>query len=654
MVISRLHEQFPRDRAAGRRFTLRRVAAAAALSAALTGISVPPASAGPSAAERLSSFRSCDELRAYAAEAVRRGAIPVWQRRRASDQISDHLVVSTLPAATVASETASMTSSSETNVQEHGIDEPDTVETSGSHVFTVVGGTLRSLDAGENRPRLLDELALTERYGSPQLMLDHNNLLIIENGYGGPDAVMPGRSTVTLTKVDVSDPRRMRVVQSLTADGRYVSARGQGATMRVVIHTDAESVEVPAPGEDEPYLEGDALRAAAADHVMASASLPVPDTAVRRGAHGTYRHRWLAGCSDVEHPAEFSGLDVLSVLTLDLDRGVVPVDTDAVLTSGEDVYASQESLYVATTRWVPTAPGGWSGSQVTRIHRFAAGPRPVTTYRSSGSLRGTVLNSFAFSEKDGILRVATTERIDAEPATGTTQTESFVTALEERGPRLVRLGRVGEIGRGENVRAVRFIGDRAYVVTFRTTDPLYALNLSDPRNLRVTGELKIPGFSSYLHPIGDDLLVGIGQSADPNTGAVTGAQVSLFDVSDPARPRRLAQRDLGKYAYSPAEHDHHAFLWSPASATLAMPVVQRNVDGARGLVGFHVTRRGGFDEIGSVVHDLDGPRGVERAVVLGPRILTISASQIVSSRVRDLRRLGSLSFATPSNAADGR
>ena len=85
-----------------------------------------------------------------------------------------------------------------------------------------------------------------------------------------------------------------------------------------------------------------------------------------------------------------------------------------------------------------------------------------------------------------------------------------------------------------------------------------------------------------------------------------------------------------------------------------MPVDRRSVDGARGLVGSHVTRRGGFDEISRVVHDLDGPRGVERAVVVGPRILTFSASKIAASRVRDLRRLGSLSFAPPSDAADGR
>jgi hypothetical protein len=123
------------------------------------------------------------------------------------------------------------------------------------------------------------------------------------------------------------------------------------------------------------------------------------------------------------------------------------------------------------------------------------------------------------------------------------------------------------MGEGEQIYAVRFLGDVGYVVTFEQTDPLYTLDLSDPADPRVVGELKIPGYSAYLHPLGDGLLLGVGQDAT-DEGVRLGAQVSLFDVSDPANPERIDTFALGD-GTSEVEWDHHAFLWW-ADADLAV------------------------------------------------------------------------------------
>ena len=145
---------------------------------------------------------------------------------------------------------------------------------------------------------------------------------------------------------------------------------------------------------------------------------------------------------------------------------------------------------------------------------------------------GTLLNQFSLSEDKGVLRAATTIGFGAEA-------ESKVTTLTAGDRRLVQRGQVGGLGRGERIYAVRFIGDVGYVVTFRETDPLYTVDLCDPPGPRVRGELKIPGYSAYLHPVADDLLLGVGQEATED-GRVQGLQFSLFDVSDLARPVRAA------------------------------------------------------------------------------------------------------------------
>jgi uncharacterized secreted protein with C-terminal beta-propeller domain len=225
----------------------------------------------------------------------------------------------------------------------------------------------------------------------------------------------------------------------------------------------------------------------------------------------------------------------------------------------------------------------------TAIHAFGTEGTSLR-YLGSGSVTGTLLNQFAMDEHDGRVRVASTvapvmgmpelrtpEPPSVDPAAPTATAvpgvrptadekaqQSYVTVLELRDGGLVQVGRVGGLGKDETIRSVRFAGPVGYVVTFRQTDPLYSLDLSDPTRPRVTGELKIPGYSAYLHPIGDGLILGVGQDADLQ-GRTKGLQMSLFDVSDPAAPRRLDQVALPG-GWSDVEGDHHAFTYADGLA----------------------------------------------------------------------------------------
>jgi hypothetical protein len=558
-----------------------------------------------------------------------------------------------------------------TNVQVAGIDEPDVVKTDGERIFVVAQGELHWIDAS-GTPQIVASMAL-DGWGQ-QLFLSDDRLLVMtsEGGYGTDRLIDNGVSfdeqggysqRVVLAEVDVSDPSSMDVVRTLELDGTILSSRMTDGSIRVV--TQSQPV-----GFDWMYPEGSGIRAEQ-DAIEANRDLIenssienwVPWYMLKDDESETISDGPVLGCDQVGHPEDFSGLSMMTILSIDLDEGLEPGNSIGLLAEGQTLYASQDNLYVATSPWmawpVPLSQGDIDKNETfsTRIHMFDITDPDTTTYVASGDVEGTLLSQWSMDEYEGTLRVVVT---DENPWWGSSEVpDTAVVTMERRGDELVEVGSVDGLGKNERVYAVRFIQDKGYVVTFRQVDPLYVIDLSDPKDPEVTGELKINGYSAYLHPIGEDLLLGVGQNAT-SEGRTLGTQVSVFDVSDPTDPRRLSRMTFEE-AYSDAEWDHHAFLWWAPEEISVLPLQRWSWDERTGTEDYfsgaavlsvspqrvkqlgEIRHPGYTEEACEDCGEWSAP--ITRSLVIGSTLFTFSEAGVLASNLDTLEGITWLPFA---------
>ena len=499
-----------------------------------------------------------------------------------------------------------------TNVQEAGVDEADLVKTDGRRIFAVSDGRLSVIDAAARR--VVGSVGIASGF-SAEMLLDGDDLLVILNGYSPPYGTAGGDggeleeydqpvTVVQRVRVDGDTPR---VVETLRMEGSYISARSVDGVARVVTRHDplmSFPFVYPQGSSGSERVAEEANRAA----VLASTLEDwLPSYAVVSAAgNGPAEGGRLPACGNVYVPSEFAGFGVTTVMSLPVGGPLASDSAVSVTAPGDIVYATPRSLYVATSAWI--APEIFDDDEArlrmaedwrTAVHRFDLADPARAAYAASGRVPGRIRNLFSLSEHDGHLRVVTTTGDLWRGQDDEVPSSSQVRVLRQTGDRLVEVGVVGDIGRGEQVQSVRFTGAVGYVVTFRQIDPFYTLDLSDPESPAIVGELKIPGFSSYLHPIGGDLVLGVGFDADEDTGAVTGSKVSLFDVSDLADPRELAVWTAPD-AYNGAGWDHRAFLWWEPARMAVFGISSWNSQTAE-AVALRV-EEGSLTEIGRIDH----------------------------------------------------
>jgi hypothetical protein len=581
---------------------------------------------------KLISYTSCDDLLSSVREAAKQSVGPWGFLNGAAFAADGRAIFPPVPSqadsANKAAQPAQGQDYSGTNVHTAGVDEPDLVKTDGKRIVVVSGGSLHVIDAVTKKQT--SQIPLQP--GTSQLLLQDDRVLVLSQVYPkmlydvpnagvAPDAKMASPVYYTpTTKVQLID---LNGVPKVTGDyeigAQFVDAREVNGVARVIVKN-TPNIVFPS------WRQGDTESGRLAANRSFIDKAPLEDWLPAITVNGK---RSTLDCKDISRPDTFSGASMVTVLSFDL-RGPTLTDGDpvALFADGDTVYGSGPNLYLANDqRWFV-----WRGPQVwqqtphkdgTDLYQFdITAPKPV--YVAGGTIPGWLLNQYSLSEFDGVLRAATTS---IPPWAGTpVKSSSSVYTLQRSGGELRQIGEVGGLGNGERIYAVRFVGPVGYVVTFRQTDPLYTLDLSNPRRPHVVGELKIQGYSAYLHPIDDKRLIGVGQDATEQ-GRVTGTQISLFDVSNLADPHRLDQFKAAR-TFSEAEHDPHAFLYWAPTKLLVVPLGQEalllRVDDAK------------LTELGRVSHS-EG--FVHRSLVIGDVLWTVSDQAVVASTLDDGQRL---------------
>jgi uncharacterized secreted protein with C-terminal beta-propeller domain len=511
-----------------------------------------------------------------------------------------------------------------TNVQEEGVDEVDLVKTDGLYIYTVQEGALHILKSWPVEET--EKLATVSLDGwASGLFLNGDQLAVFESlGY---DEASWSRSWsgTRVSFFDVTDRAAPHLTRTVDIEGWLVDGRMIDGDIYLVMNHYLGLPEaawellwgegaLPLPEVDW-TLEGEALEADIAFKREIARTLLRPHVArlVSEMSPGDLLPWWsdsdvgrvttMYDCVDLYRPADASRYNILSVVHFDLDSG--ESDATGVMSDGWTVYASKDNLYVAQSSW--WSWWGWGDVEMqSYIHRFHLGGGEAPTYDGTGVVDGWLYDQFAMSEHDGYLRVATT---DVDWWWGTAEGDeaggSNVFVLGEGEQDLAVVGELRGIAPGEQIMAARMMGDTGYIVTFRQTDPLFTVDLSDPTDPKLLGELVMPGYSGYLHPMEEGWLLAIGMDGTED-GALTGLSVNVFDVRDLSAPKLAHQYVLpgDGWSWSEALWDHHAFTFH--RGVLTIPAYAYDWDGDSedwfsGVISFAVSPDG-ILELGRVDH----------------------------------------------------
>ncbi|MBL0192886.1 MAG: beta-propeller domain-containing protein [Myxococcales bacterium] len=556
---------------------------------------------------------------------------------------------------------------SSTNNQIAGVDEADIVKTDGKYVYLALNGALRIVEAMHPRVVSTTPLPGTVR----ELFVQGDRAVVYTSRGGAPrrctygyDCAFAGDGTSTeVTVLDLKDRAQPRVTRTLGLTGSLMTARRVGTVVHTVVADDdvraASYPTWPAGlatcGTPEKVVRARFAKLRAENEARLNQTARFPSIRDRGGETPLCGHLLRSALDD--------GHAFTSLVSFDLTDDGSPAQTATVESRPGAVFASADTLYMSVVHGRrPQRAGRWysfypTTDEVSEIHAFRIGERPeATRYLGSGAVPGHVLNQFAMDEWYGYLRVATTRgRV---PSPGVESTLSVLAHRDDGS--LVRVGAVEHIAPGEDIRAVRFDDDRGYVVTFKKTDPLFVLDLAQPDKPAILGELKIPGFSTYMHRVDPDHLLSIGFDAQDrgDFAYFDGVLLQLFDVSKPTEPVLLHKEKIGtRGSSSEAATNHLAFNYFPEKGLLGVPMTVCE-GGAAGVHGNEITFSGlyvydvsverGFHRRGGVDHSSRGvscstwwsraTSTVKRSVFLDDLVYSIAGDRVKVQRLGSLGR----------------
>ena len=543
---------------------------------------------------------------------------------------------------------------SRTNTQVEGVDEADFIKTDGAYIYMLSNGKFQIIDAWP--PEEAGIISTVDIEGIPKkLFIASDHALIYSSldyinstgqypdyyyGYTdnectyGYDCDFTGDNRkLKITVFDISDRSNPTVRRETRFSGSYINARRIGTAVHTVVLSQAisfsglrywpEIVDDCWNYEQEPTLEEiiaafENLKQRNRELIQNSTItdwLPGIQDTVYTDNGTIVRENLLQDCSNFYETNRQEINSFLTILSQDIDQ-ITELSQATILGRPGAVYASPSALYVASRQQYQDNfwwyyEDGTGPQEASTVHKFTLQSDPAgCQYTASGVVKGRVLNQFALDEYARYLRIATT--------TGhltNSNVHSTLSILAEDSDTLVTVSQIDNIAPTEDIRSVRFDGHRAFVVTFKKTDPLFAFDLSDPAAPRIEGELKIPGYSTYIHFMDEEHLLTIGYDVDDQSDFAwfQGIMLQVFDVSNLTDPRLLHKEVIGtRGSSSEAATNHLAFNYFAPKDLLAIPMtICEDSSGGwdyggemtfSGLLIYDVTVRGGFSQLGGVSH----------------------------------------------------
>jgi inhibitor of cysteine peptidase len=530
---------------------------------------------------------------------------------------------------------------SRTNIQVEGVDEADIVKSDGEYIYLAIDNRLviaRAYPPEESR--VLCELDLEGNIEG--LFINGDRLAVLEgNGpvYGiwREEILSYGDGVKTSVKVyDVTDRETPVLQRELSIDGYYVSSRMIGEYVYLVASGSAwigdDSVSLP-------RIYGD------------NGAVEIQPAEI-----------WHSATPD-------NGYGFTTIMSVNMVNDDEEATHETLLLGGAStIYVSPSNIYVTFTDWS-------GGSEKTSIHRIHIDGGRIE-YHATGQVPGRLLDQFSMDEQGEYFRVAATT---GNVWGGDTRSTNNVYVLDQK---LDIFGRLENLAPGEQIYSARFMGSRCYLVTFKKIDPLFVIDLTNPGEPKVLGELKITGYSDYLHPYDENHIIGIGKEAvaaeEGDFAWYQGVKISLFDVSDVTNPREIANYEIGNRGTdSPVLYDHKAFLFDRSKNLLVLPVNEAEIDPSaypggvpswaygesvwQGAYVFDISLEHGLELKGRITHcgdysDSSVARSsapwssyafvnscfIERSLYIGDVLYTISDQQIGMNDLETLAEIGEI------------
>ncbi|MFT9597091.1 beta-propeller domain-containing protein [Mesobacillus sp.] len=537
---------------------------------------------------------------------------------------------------------------SETNVQVQGVDEADIVKTDGKSIFQAEHDKVRIIQAVPGaQMKVLSTIRFNGDFNPYQLFLEGEQLVVIGYQYhqmtrsyedaAKDSLIAPMMQSTKIIVYNVKNPADPKQIREVTVEGSYVSARKVDNLVYLVT---------------QHYPDYWLLKENRNIDIRPKFTDTVYDSKER-----------LIDYDDIHYFPESRQPNYTMIAALDLGQPKKEVAMTTYLGSGNQLYMSKENVYLAVENYgdMDLKDRGVIAPD-TNVHKFAISGMDVK-YHSSATVPGTVLNQFSMDEHNGYFRVVTTKGYawdEKRPSS------NHLYILDKN---LKETGKIEDLARGERIYSARFMGDRIYMVTFKETDPLFVFDASDPANPKVLGELKIPGFSNYLHPYDENHIIGFGQDTKiiAEKGAsqprilTDGVKISLFDVSDMTNPKEKFTEIIGgRGTYSPLNHDHKALLFNRDKDIFAFPISvylnseeneYEQIFEYQGAYVYSIDPATGFKLKSKITHiNGDMPyyeeweKQIQRLLYIGDTMYALSAEKITSHKMGSYEKVGELEF----------